>query len=77
MFCLNILPFPRMFPIAYYDNTWSECYVIESDTERGFCYPSMFFAKDDAVLVVYCRGGGEDGFCLNHLGMRKMSLKEI
>lgn len=57
--------------------TWGECYIIESDYERGFCYPSMFFTKDKSLLVAYCRGGGDDGFCLNRLGMRKFLLDEI
>jgi len=57
--------------------TWGDCYVIESDPERGFCYPAMFFTADDGILVAYCRGGGDDGFCLNRLGIRKISGKDI
>ena len=57
--------------------TWGDCYIIESDSERGFCYPAMFFTKDNCMLLSYCRGGADDGFCLNRLGIRKISLDEI
>lgn len=57
--------------------TWGECFVIEADPERGFCYPAMFFTKDNSLLLSYCRGGEDDGFCLTRLGIRKISLEEI
>lgn len=57
--------------------TWGDCYIIEADEDRGFCYPAMFFTNDGCILVAYCRGGTEDGFCLTRLGMGKISLKDI
>ena len=57
--------------------TWSDCYVIEADEDRGFCYPAMHFTDDGGLLVGYCRGGTEDSFCLTRLGIRKFSLKDI
>ncbi len=57
--------------------TWGDCYIIEADEDRGFCYPSVCFTKDGCLLVAYCRGGTEDGFCLTRLGMRKFSLQDI
>lgn len=57
--------------------TWGSCYIIEADEDRGFCYPSMCFTNDGCLLVSYCRGGTEDGFCLTRLGIRKFVLKEI
>ena len=57
--------------------TWGDCYIIEADEDRGFCYPAMCFTKDGCLLVAYCRGGTEDGFCLTRLGIRKLYLKDI
>ena len=57
--------------------TWGSCYIIEADEDRGFCYPSMYFTNDGCLLVSYCRGGTEDGFCLTRLGIRKFSLKDM
>jgi len=57
--------------------TWGELYVIEADEERGLCYPAMFFTNDNCLLVSYCRGGGDDGFCLTRHGIRKFSLDQI
>jgi len=57
--------------------TWSDCYIIEADEDRGFCYPTMCFTKDGGMLVAYCRGGTEDGLCLTRLGIRKFSLSQI
>lgn len=57
--------------------TWGDCYIIEADEDRGFCYPAMCFTKDGCLLVAYCRGGTEDGFCLTRLGMRKIRLQDI
>ena len=57
--------------------TWGDCYIIEADEDRGFCYPSVCFTQDGGLLVSYCRGGTEDGFCLTRLGIRKLALKDI
>lgn len=57
--------------------TWGPLNVIEDDPERGYCYPAMFFTKDNAMLCAYCRGGAEDRACLNRLGIMKIALDEI
>ena len=57
--------------------TWGVCNIIEADENRGFCYPALFFSKDDSLLVAYCRGGSDDGCGLNRLGIRKIKLSEI
>lgn len=57
--------------------TWSLPFVIEDDRDRGYCYPSMFFTKDNAMLCAYCRGGAQDYNCLARLGIMKISLDEI
>lgn len=58
-------------------NTWSDCYIIEADDDRGFCYPALSFTADGCLLVAYCRGGTEDGVCLARLGIRKLALQDI
>lgn len=59
--------------------TWSNCQIIEQDknNDKGFCYPAMFFTDDDCILIAYCRGGTEDGFCLFRTGIRKIRLQDI
>ena len=57
--------------------TWGDCYVIEDDEDRGFCYPTMYFTADGSLLAAYCRGGSEDAFCLTRLGIRKMQLQDM
>lgn len=57
--------------------TWSLPVVIEDEKDRGYCYPSMFFTKDNSMLCAYCRGGVQDYNCLARLGITKISLDEI
>ncbi|HML45927.1 MAG TPA: exo-alpha-sialidase, partial [Clostridia bacterium] len=55
--------------------TWSECRIIEDDPECGYCYPSVFFTADNAMVVAYCSGGPQDGGCLAKLSMMKIPLE--
>jgi len=57
--------------------TWGPLTPIEEDENRGYCYPAMFFTKDNSMLCAYCRGGEADGICLARLGIMKISLDEI
>ena len=57
--------------------TWGDCYIIEEDDDRGFCYPALLFTRDKKLLVAYSRGGTEDGVCLNRLGIGKIALSCI
>ncbi len=57
--------------------TWSKPVVVEDDPSRGYCYPSIFFTKDDSLLLAYCRGGRECPNCLCRLGIMKIALSEI
>jgi len=56
---------------------WSMPTVIEEDKERGYCYPAVFFTKDNAMLCAYCRGSKEDPNCLARLGIMKIGLDEM
>lgn len=57
--------------------TWERFQVIEDDPDRGYCYPALFFTKDDAILCAYCRGNADDGICLARLGIMKIVKSEI
>lgn len=57
--------------------TWGKLNIIESEKNRGYCYPAFFFTGDGSVLLAYCRGGKEDKSCLARLGIMKIGLDEI
>lgn len=57
--------------------TWGKLNVIENDESRGYCYPAMFFTKDNSMLLGYCRGGYDEVTPLRHLGITKIGLEEI
>ncbi len=54
--------------------TWSEPKLIEGDPGVGYCYPAVFFTKDQGMLVAYCAGGPTDGDCLARLTIKKIAL---
>lgn len=62
------------FVMAQSDNgiDFSEYTVIESDPERGFCYPAMHFMSEKEMLLSYCCGGKDDGCCLTRTRIRKI-----
>ncbi len=51
--------------------------IEESEGDRGFCYPGVFFTNDGSMLIGYCRGDEADGCCLFRLGIVKIKLTEI
>ena len=57
--------------------TWSKPVTVEDDPSHGYCYPSMFFTHDNAMLLAYCRGGHECANCLCRLGIMKIPLAEL
>lgn len=57
--------------------TWSDCRIIESREDYGYCYPAIFFAEDQSMLVGYSSGGPEDGTCLAKLSVMKIPLGEM
>ena len=54
--------------------TWSEPVVIEGEEDCGYCYPSLFFTNDGAILVGYCSGTQKEGDCLANSTIRKIQL---
>ena len=56
--------------------TWNIPFVIEDDPDSGYCYPAVFFTKDNAMLCAYCRGDNVRG-CLSRMGIMKISLDDI
>ena len=66
---------PIVWAVSHDDGlTWSENHNIEDDSEHGYCYPAIFFTKDNAMLVAYCAGGPEDGICLARLTVKKIAI---
>ncbi len=53
---------------------FSEPTIIEDDKTRGFCYPALEFLNEKTMLLAYCGGGLEDGWCLNKTIIRKLVL---
>ena len=52
--------------------SWRHAKAIETDPDRGFCYPAIHFTED-AVLLAYCCGGGGKSGVLQDLCIRRMS----
>ena len=58
---------------VHYDFAHME--YIEDDLTRGFCYPALFFADANTLLLAYCSGGGgEEAGCLQRLTVRKVTV---
>jgi len=68
---------PFVYAVSHDDGvTWSEYKIIEDHPEHGYCYPGVFFTKDNAMLVSYCSGGPEDDeFCLSRNTIQKIELE--
>ena len=50
--------------------------ILEEDPASGYCYTSIFLARD-GVLLSYCAGGTADGACLNRIRIRKIRYEEL
>ena len=58
--------------------TYGPLNIIEDDESRGYCYPALFFTKDNSLLCAYCRGGlPDEEFCLQRMGITKIDLAEL
>ena len=57
--------------------SWGRINVIGGDSDRGYCYPSMFITKDGAMLCSTCSGGEEDKMCLCRLSIFKFALDGV
>ena len=58
-------------------NSWGVLNIIEDESTRGYCYPAIFKTNDNALLLGYCRGSGEDGTTLCRLGIAKIEIASI
>lgn len=56
--------------------TWSEPETIGADPRRGYCYPAVFFTRDNAMLVAVCAGNVEDRCCLARLDITKWQMED-
>jgi sialidase-1 len=50
---------------------WTRSRVIEDDPDHGFCYIAIHFT-DEALLLGYCCGGGDDSHVLQNLRVRRI-----
>ena len=75
----HVCPFGKNYLYISKDEgkSWGMPVVIEEDKERGYCYPAVFFTKDNSMLCGYCRGGKDDPNCLARLGIMKIGLDEM
>ena len=54
--------------------SWSEPAVIEGEPDHGYCYPGLFFTRDNCLMVSYCAGGPKDVHCLARTNIAKIAL---
>ncbi|MCR5263561.1 MAG: glycoside hydrolase [Clostridiales bacterium] len=54
--------------------SWSAPEILDDDPKRGYCYPAVFFADKDTLLVSYCSGGPEDGHVLCRTTIARIGL---
>ena len=54
---------------------FGEPVVLESDPDRGFCYPAVFFPDAHSMLLAYCSGGRADGACLCRTTIRRIIVQ--
>lgn len=52
---------------------WEHRKLLEDDPVRGFCYTAIY-PVEDAVLLAYCCGGGEQSGVLQDLCIRRVTL---
>ncbi len=53
---------------------FSDEIILESDEEKGYCYPAIYFTDEKTILISFCAGGKEDGSCLNKTIIKKILL---
>lgn len=54
--------------------SWHDMVLLEDEYDRGYCYPSLFFADEHTLLIEYCRGGIGDRCCINRLGIQRVEI---
>ncbi len=48
---------------------------IETDPNKGYCYPALEFLDEKTMLLAYCSGGKEQGCCLDRTVIRRLELE--
>ena len=55
--------------------TWKDHILLETRPDHGYCYPSIHFTEDKAVLLAYCCGGESNNtWPLQDLCIRRLEL---
>ncbi len=63
---------PLVIAVSDDGMNFSEPAILENDSERGFCYPALYFLDENTALTAYCSGGAEEGGCLNRTTLAKL-----
>ena len=58
-------------------HTFGELNILDSDEKHGYCYPALFPCNDGRILISYCCGSKEDGYCLCRLCIREIYADTI
>lgn len=53
--------------------SWARAKLLEKAPDHGYCYTAIHFV-DDAVLLAYCCGGGEESAVLQDMRIRRVTL---
>ncbi len=53
---------------------FGELTKLETDKNKGFCYPAIMFLSENEMLISYCCGGEEDGTCLCRTKINKIKF---
>ena len=53
---------------------FSKPVFIETDPNKGYCYPAMEFLDKNTILLAYCSGGQDEGCCLDRTVIRRIVL---
>ena len=68
---------PLVYAVSADDGvSWSKPHLIEGQPDHGYCYPALFFTRDQSLLCAYCAGGPADVHCLSRTNIAKIALGE-
>ena len=57
--------------------TFGKLNILDDDENHGYCYPALFPCNDGRMLISYCCGSAEDGYCLCRLCIREIYTETI
>ncbi|MCB1878265.1 MAG: exo-alpha-sialidase [Chromatiales bacterium] len=57
--------------------SWENHRLLEDDPGHGYCYIAIHATEDRHVLLAYSAGGGEQGYVLDTLRVRRLALEYL